>query len=66
MIPHGPSIRQHPEVHKEVTKDNKCLQCHDPNHPVGPPIPHRKVANCLRCHNDEIKQKADNSFMWPF
>ncbi len=53
---HGPSIRQHPEVHKGATKDQQCLKCHDPKlkDAQGPPTTHPQFTGCIKCHNDAV------------
>lgn len=52
---HGPSIRQFPDVHAGVTEDAECLECHHPDHSVGPPTSHPDFVGCLKCHNDDIR-----------
>jgi hypothetical protein len=53
---HGPSVRNHPEIHEGVTEDVECLGCHHPERdPVGPPTSHAQFAGCLKCHNDTVK-----------
>jgi hypothetical protein len=50
---HGPSIRQHPQIHQGVTQDDECLECHHPEgKPDGPPTSHPQFKGCLKCHND--------------
>lgn len=51
---HGTSIKLHPEIHAGVSTDSECLQCHSPEHPLGPPTPHPDFTGCLKCHNDEV------------
>ena len=49
---HGPSIKAHPEIHANVTKDSDCLGCHHPDrNPSGPPTSHPQFKGCLKCHN---------------
>jgi hypothetical protein len=49
---HGPSIKQYPDFHEGVTKDEQCLECHDPeNNPVDSPTSHPYFKGCLKCHN---------------
>jgi hypothetical protein len=56
---HGPSIRQHPELHQGYTQDSECLQCHHPDcDPAGPPTTHPGFTGCLKCHNDEVPSQA--------
>ena len=53
---HGKSIKLHPDVHDaSMTADSQCLECHHPDHAVGPPTPHPNFTGCLKCHNDEVK-----------
>ena len=53
---HGPSIRSAPDVHKGVTEDVECLECHHPaRNPTGPPTTHPQFTGCLKCHNDPLK-----------
>lgn len=52
---HGPSIRNSPDIHQQVTRDANCLGCHHPDHkPVGPPTSHPQFTGCLKCHNDPV------------
>lgn len=49
---HGPSIGIHPDNHRGVFEDGKCLQCHHPDGiPMGPPTSHPQFKGCLKCHN---------------
>lgn len=52
---HGPSIRQFPDIHAGISEDAECLECHHPDHPVGPPTSHPEFVGCLKCHNDDIR-----------
>lgn len=50
---HGRSIKLHPDIHKGVSEDHECLECHHPDkEPQGPPTPHPKFTGCIKCHND--------------
>jgi len=52
---HGKSIKLYPDVHESsFTEDSKCLECHHPDHPQGPPSPHPNFTGCIECHSDEI------------
>jgi predicted CXXCH cytochrome family protein len=56
MGSHGPSIKQYPDVHQNVSEDRQCLECHDPHgNSQGPATTHPNVTGCLKCHNDDIK-----------
>lgn len=51
---HGKSIRRFPEIHAGVTADERCLECHHPDHATGPPCPHPLFSGCIKCHNDPL------------
>ena len=55
---HGPSTRNHPDIHKEsIKEDAQCLMCHSPNRNAGygPMTSHPEFKGCLKCHNDPKK-----------
>lgn len=53
---HGPTIRNHPDIHEGVVEDAQCLACHHPDlNPTGPPTSHPQFTGCLKCHNDPLK-----------
>ncbi|MBU0995061.1 MAG: hypothetical protein KJ737_21415 [Proteobacteria bacterium] len=50
---HGPSIRNTPDVHENVSLDQECLECHHPDRETDAPKPrHYKFTGCLKCHNE--------------
>ncbi len=55
ILSHGPSVHLHPDTHHGVGENTDCLACHHRDrNPVGPPISHLIVPNCLKCHSDEV------------
>ena len=56
---HGPSIKQHPEIHADAVSDAQCLKCHDSDKEAeGPPTSHPHFTGCLKCHNDDIRERS--------
>ncbi len=52
---HGPSVQSFPGVHRGMTEDRQCLQCHDPDRVSAPTTPHASFKGCLKCHNDTVQ-----------
>ena len=54
---HGPSIRNTPEMHRDVQEDWQCLECHNPQTSTdAPPTTHPEFKGCIKCHDDAIVQ----------
>lgn len=59
---HGPSIKLSPDVHEGFGEDAECLDCHQPDgDPAAPQTTHAGFHGCLKCHNDEIREKTGRS-----
>ncbi len=49
---HGPSVKNFPDIHQDVTEDAACRECHAPTgDSTGPPTSHPNFTGCLKCHN---------------
>jgi hypothetical protein len=59
---HGPSVKNHQDIHAGITKDSECLACHGTlNNQDGPATTHPQFTGCLKCHNDDLTQKGTAS-----
>jgi hypothetical protein len=59
---HGSSIKKFPDIHTGITADKSCLMCHTPGAAVrAPATSHPQFKGCLKCHNDDLTSRLENS-----